>query len=245
MIAVPATRDTRGALSLLSRRPAPACADTRAQATPFPSPPRDRLLAAQLGGSAQGVGQPSGSPATPCLVSHEELQGGKDLPVHLRGPPRALPAPPSLPSGRALLPETLGSRGPLPALSGHRRWAVRWPRCPAARGGSVLVCTGSGRAPAGPGSGPSSPAWDAEGAVRTRRGCRSVAEGGTGQGGRAGPSLQAEPWRPDCPAEGKTAGWLDGWQARTVPPFESSQAGAGVSRSMAQTPWVGVGGSLT
>lgn len=67
----------------------------------------------------------------------------------------------------------------------------------------MLVCTGSCRAPGGRGSGPSSPAWGAAGAGRTRRGCRSAGAGGTGRGDRAGPSLRAEPWRPDCPVEGE------------------------------------------
>lgn len=37
-----------------------------------------------------------------------------------------------------------------------------------------------------------------------QQGFHSEAEEGTGQGGRAGPSLQAEPWRPDCPVGGES-----------------------------------------
>lgn len=104
---------------------------------------------------------------------------------------------------RAPLPEAVQLQGPLPALSGPQQRAVCWPRCLAARGASVLVCTGSCHAPGGPGFGRSSPGWGAVGAGHTRRGCRSVAEEGTGWGDRAGPSLQAGPWRPEYPAEGE------------------------------------------
>lgn len=38
-----------------------------------------------------------------------------------------------------------------------------------------------------------------------------MVEGGTGQGGRAGPSLRAEPWRPDCPVEGEKARLVRPW----------------------------------
>lgn len=39
-------------------------------------------------------------------------------------------------------------------------------------------------------------------------GFHSEVEEGTGQGGRAGPSLQVEPWRPDCPAVERAKHWL-------------------------------------
>lgn len=63
----------------------------------------------------------------------------------------------------------------------------------------MLVCRGSCRALGGLGSGRSSPVWGVVEAGRIQLGFHSEAEGDTGQGGRAGPSLQAEPWRPDCP----------------------------------------------
>lgn len=79
-------------------------------------------------------------------------------------PSTGSPCCPRFVPGGALLPEAPGRGGPLPAPSGPRRWAACWPRGPAARGGSVLACTGSCRAPGGRGSGPSSPAWGAVGA---------------------------------------------------------------------------------
>lgn len=216
---VPATRDTRGALSLLSRRPVPAWADTWALGSPFPSPCRDGVLVAQPGGS---VSRMRGAAARRGGCRTDSSKATETCPPTPEAPPAPPSAGPPCPDRASPLHGPLpavGSRGPLPALSGRRRWAACWPRCPAARGGSVLVCTGSGHAPGGPESGPSSLAWDAEAGAHTRRGCRSGAEGGTGQGGRAGPSLQAEPWRPDCPAEGKRAGWLDGSQAWTLCPL--------------------------
>lgn len=100
-------------------------------------------------------------------------------------PPRA----PRCPRGAAL---------PVPSVS--LLWTVCWPRCRAARCGSVLVCRGSWRAPV-PCSAPSSPAWGGGAAGRTLRGSRSGGAGGTGLGGRAEPSRPAEPWRPGYPAE--------------------------------------------
>lgn len=90
-------------------------------------------------------------------------------------------------------------KGLLPALSGSQRWAVCWPPCLAAQGASVLVCRGSCRALGGLGSGQSSPVLGVVEAGHIQLGFHSEVEEGTGQGGRAGPSLQAEPWRPDCP----------------------------------------------
>lgn len=98
----------------------------------------------------------------------------------------------------------LCGKGLLPAPSGSQRWAVCWPRCLAAQDASVLACRGSCRALGGQGSGRSSPVQDVVEVVHTQLGFHSEAEEGTGQGGRAGPSLQAEPWRPDCPVGGES-----------------------------------------
>lgn len=46
--------------------------------------------------------------------------------------------------------------------------------------------------------------WDEVEVEHIRLGFHSEAEEGTGQGGRAGPSLQEEPWRPDCPVGGES-----------------------------------------
>lgn len=95
-------------------------------------------------------------------------------------------------------------KGLLPALSGSQRWVVCWPRCLAAQDVSVLACRGSCRALGGQGSGRSSPVRDVVEVEHIRLGFHSEVEEGTGQGGRAGPSLQAEPWRPDCPVGGES-----------------------------------------
>lgn len=68
----------------------------------------------------------------------------------------------------------------------------------------MLACRGSCRALGGRGSGRSSPVWDVAEVGHIQLGFHSEVEEGTGQGGRAGPSLQAEPWRPDCPVGGES-----------------------------------------
>lgn len=73
----------------------------------------------------------------------------------------------------------------------------------------MRVCRGSCRARGEQGSGRSSPGWDEAEVGHIQLGFHSEAEEGTGQGGRAGPSLQVEPWRPDCPAVERAKRWLE------------------------------------
>lgn len=60
--------------------------------------------------------------------------------------------------------------------------------------------------------------WDVAEVGHIQLGFHSEVEEGTGQGGRAGPSLQAEPWRPDCPVGGESQALV-----RTPIPSEPSR----------------------
>lgn len=147
------------------------------------------------GSGAVGWSPRAGCPQSPCSPSSSQAAGS---PSHASPTPAvdatgcrraspACPCPPRRPAGL------------LPAPSACPLWTACWRRCPAARRGSVLACRGSWRALV-PCSAPSTPAWGGGVGARTLRGCRSGEVGDTGPGGRAEPSLQEEPWRPDCPA---------------------------------------------